>query len=466
MKRIQILTYCLLSSLSVCYGTMSFDNPVFYRAPLFQGVPQHDLQDWKTSVEVRYARGSSTDSRNASGKKNPLMNLYGPLDLVPLGVNVESGRTTKSYWEKATPPGHPAANFYSYLPNRKGLDGTVDLHGRLKVEEFDVTVRQGLFSGFFVQADLPVRRVSLDKVQLKRMGNNDLSGNVTHTHHLNVDAFLAPAGDFIKILDENGFNLPKDNAGQSILPTGYRKTAAPEAVISAGWQAENSTILNYFEGVRGSVKAGAILPLGSKRDEDNLLAFPIGFNQSIGFMASVQAELDVWDFFVVGAQAGVRLFMSQERVIRLRTDERQQGWLALQKGRVNIDRGSVWDLSGYVKAEEIIYGLSVAAGFSFVKQEQTLLSLRDDEVLKSFVADEKANNRLVSRDRIVNTDKRYGAWDMQTIHLYVEYDGKVHTDSAFAPAVSCAYSYPLAGRQVIMTEMLSGSARLSMVWDF
>lgn len=448
--------------LTSCYGTISFDNPVFYRAPLFQGHPQHNLKSWRTSIEARYAHGVATKSRSKASKKVPLLDLYGPLDLATLGMNVEgaSFADTKKYW------GKPAAgdkNFYSYLPKRKEPNATVNLHGRLKVEEVDITVRQSLFSGFFVQADLPIRRVSLDRVQFNVAGNNNLSGSVDGL--ADVERFLQ-AGDFLNILKEHKFALPKDDAGNAILPTSYHDTLLPEITISGGWQAESSSILNYFEGVRGNVKVGAVLPLGSKKSEDDLLALPLGFNNHIGFMASVQAELDVWSFAVIGAQAGVRLFLSQERTLRLHTDMRQQGWLALQKGAVSVDRGTVWDLSGYIKAEEIIYGLSVAAGYSFVKQEQTVLTLRDSEFLKDFVADEKASGRLVSRDHIINSDGRYCAWDMQTIHLYAQYDGKYHTDSLVAPCVSCAYSYPLTGRRSIITDMLAGSVQLSMVWSF
>jgi hypothetical protein len=457
LKKYLVLTFlffCAIASLN------SLDNPVFYRTPLFQGTIKEEIPEWTTGLSIRYVQGKTKNSWDDHGNKIALFSSCGPINLLTLGVGIENKKTdTEKYWKEGGGGVFPTIN------NLSPKDGKIDLHGSIKIREVGVTLEQSLFSGFFLQAYAPIRNVRVNAKEFKNLGQNNLNGT-------NVDNFIK--NDLPKILVENGFAIPQKDGIYSF-PTSFKKTEIPEFVLSAGWTGKDSESFNYIEELRGSFKLGCILPIGSRKNSP--LAIPLGYENHFGFNARMQAEVNIWSFFVLGGDAGASVFLKKDRNIRMKTDKQQSGWLTLGYGNASVDLGSIWDIAGYIKAEKIVQGLSIILGYSFTKQERMTLLLKDNIFLKTAVSQAEAageggggggartHQSFVSKNEIINSDERLKGWETQTIHLSAKYDFKENIKSNFAPAVEISYDYPITGRRSFPAEMIGGSIRLDFSWD-
>lgn len=464
MKKILKTSFALvMATVTACCARVGFDNPVFYRPTRISATPaEKNVKDWQTVIAVNFSRGVTHNSRDGHEKKRQLLSLYGPVDLLALGMNVDDiakMSKTNDNWKSG---GALSKSFAA----RKDQDGMMDITGHFRIQEVDVSLQQTIFSGFFMQADLPIRDIRLDEIKYKRLGAKILGG-------IDLDDFIQET--LAPILEENKFKLPTEN-GKKVLPSRFTKMRTPEVVLSLGWQGVGENILNYFEAIRGKLQLGAIVPMGTRKDEDLLIAMPVGYNNFFGVSMAAQGELKLWKYLVLGAQAGAKLFMRSQRNIRLKTSKDQQGIIALGKAMVSYDPGTIWNFTGYFKGEHLFRGLSVSAGYTFARQEETWIGVKDPNFLKDYVASQKPfgpsmkdlslTGRFVSRDEIVNDDQRFKMWDMQTVHLMAEYDMQHDFKTMFAPCFGFSYDLPITGRRVFLPEMFSGSATLSCSWDF
>ncbi len=411
----------------------------------------HDRRqkDWTTTLAVRYGEGETRSAFKNNQRKSSLLNLYEPIDLLTLGHGIEditSKTETNNFWGTGKP----------FAPGATRLeenDGRVGLLGKIKARELGVTIKQGIFSGFYAKAHVPIREVKIDEISTKNLGQADVNGVI-------IDDFVK--NDLPKILRENGFEK-----FESFEKEHFKETLVSEFLIAAGWQGRGWGSFGPIDWVQGFVQAGVTVPVGGKKNEDKLSEIPLGYNDFWGFNGQVAVELGLWDILIFGVHAGATIFLNAERTIRMRTNKEQDGWIVLDKGRAKIENGTIWNVTGYLRGDRIIQGLSLVAGYSYTKQERTTLNLNDDKFLQTFVDAEFAKNppRFASKDEIINTDKRYRNWDHHTVHLMAEYDTSVHIKS-YAPFVRVEYSYPILGRRTLTTDMVAGTAGISVVWGF
>ena len=471
------------------------DLPVFYRAPLFQAF--HDQQpDWTTQLSVRFGGGDTRKGRNVGEHKTDILNIYGPTNISTMGIgleNLDKKPETKKYWDNDL---DSTSNTYGI--NTKGLfkedvikklalcDAKIQLSGRIKVYDLGITLKQSIFSGFYGLAYMPIRRVTIDSVCFKNLGSKEIKSDTDVV----VDEFLKEV--FPKILEENCFGCtgettlncndscgcPIENSSCKVcVEKFFKKTNVPEILLAVGWQGTGSESFGIVDKVRGYVQAGVLIPTSGRVNQDRLFAIPLGYGDFWGFNCQMGAEVALWKI-VLGAHAGVSAFLPSDRSIRMKTDRRQSGWLMLGKGRAKVDRGSVWDLTGYVKADKLYSGFSCLIGYSFTRKEHTDLNLRHkDDCFLSTLVDFNKNNKVVcntctedrpifiSREEIVNDDQRFKGWNQQTLHLLAEFDTRTVTDRWFAPIVRVEYSHALYGKRIFSTNVIAGTLGLQMTWN-
>ncbi|MFH1832089.1 MAG: hypothetical protein ABH827_04800 [bacterium] len=438
-------------------GLLATDLPVFYRAPFFRSI--HDApSDWKTQATIRLGTGDTRQGWGLDDHHGALFSIYGATDVTQLGFGLEDLATkpiTNNYWKKNGTFNPDAPVDPSNPLNLKNKDGQVAFSGKLKVDDIALTVKQTIFSGFYIQAYLPVRRIKIDQVTATNLGAPTIAGGIV------MADFLTTADGLPEILRENGyasFTTFKESV--------FKKTETPEFLLSVGWQGQGDQEFGIVDKVRGFMQAGIIVPTGEKKNEDLLFAIPIGYNKFWGVNCQLGAEVAFWKFVVLGASAGTTMFFSEVRDIRMKTNSAQTGWFMLGKGMSKVDQGSMWDLTGYVKADHVVADLSFIAGYSFNRQEDTQLHVKDDKFLSTYVAQQRAlvPPVLVSKDSIVNSDKRLRGWNQHVLHLMAEYSAGPDAKSWFSPIVRFEYSYPIAGRRAFATDMLAGTLGLQVQW--
>ena len=411
---------------------------------------------------MRYAGGRTRKGFNVGEHKTELFNIFGSTDVTKLGLGLEdldaaSMSKTSDFWKK-----NGTGTFNKdQITGVTGNDGKIELRGRLKVEDLALTVKQSVFSGFYVQLYAPLRSVKVDQVGFKNLGKT----NIPATALYSMETFIKD--DFPTILKENGFK-PFTTFDKSF----FKKTTVPEMLFSAGWQGMGSESFGIIDLVRGFLQAGALVPLSGRKNVDDLFSIPLGYNDYWGFNFQASGEVALWKM-VVGGHAGVSVFIPSERSVRMKSDESQTGWFVLGKGRAKVDRGAVWDLSGYIKMDRVFSGLSFLVGYSFTRKEDTQLTIRDEKFLSTVVKagldheDSVGTKRprFISKNKIINSDVRLRGWNQQTVHAMAEFNAKGCFKSRFAPVVRIEYSYPVVGRRAFATDMIGGTLGLQVSWD-
>lgn len=434
----------------------SVDLPVFYRAPLYCGGSKKTHDNWQSSLDIRYARGHSSKSYNRHEKKVPLFGVFGKTDITRLGIGIENkGTRTAQLWQEPTVcSALPSFNNLPVPDECEGNDGLIEFCGTVKAEQLDLTFEQVLFSGFYAQVHAPIRSVCVDRVGFKHSGKSTVNG-------INVDDFVL--NDLPVVLQEAGYDI-KD--GQNLASYGrFKKSEIPDLLIAVGWGGRATDSGSIVSFIQGSVQIGATIPIGGKKDQNQLFAFPLGYDQHYGAQAHTCLELGFYKVFVLGAGLGTTIFFNEHRCLRMKTDVHQSGWFVLDRGKAHIKKGSLWDVHAYLRADKVLYGLSAVLGYSFTHEENTQLRVKDHCFLKSVIERELACRFLVSRDYVANKDQRLKSWQQQVIHFMAEYDFSVH-GTMIAPVIRGEISIPFANKRAFAMTMYGVIAGLTARWPF
>ncbi|MFA6527521.1 MAG: hypothetical protein WCT20_03810 [Candidatus Babeliales bacterium] len=431
-----------------CSQAVAHDLPVFYRAAVLDGQPGKSVDDWHSTLSISYLQGETSHAWNEHGHKCGLLDAWGQLDVTQLGVGVQSKvAPLTTYWNDSGTGSFDTATF-------TGNDGKVSIAGHSETKELSLNLRQNLFSGFYLFGYVPVREIKNNRITPTYLGTN-----------ADVQAFLGTnfSGDFATILSAYGYRP---------LTTSYRKTEVSDTLVGVGWQGIDTTSFDIIDSLSGGGEIGVTIPFGAQQKQNCIASVPTGYNGHWGIKAQLAGEVGLWKFLGFGAATSATMFFREERTIHMKTDEDQPGIIALDSGYAQVDHGSLWSVSGYAKITPAAM-VSCYVGASFVRQEKTELEVRDDVFLSTVVAnslipDEDGNvlAPLVSKDEVVNSDERFQAWEMYTLHLKATVDMSSKIKSFFAPAVSFQYSLPLAGKHVFPSDVMSGTFDANLQWKF
>ena len=432
----QTATLCMFITFILSSNLFGVDLPTFYRTPLFQGETKYNTSDWTTFIEAQYAEGSTRDSWNTQEVKSPLFNMYGAFDLRKLAANMEDLSNK------------PLTNAYAQgnIPNL--FDGRLGFKGKFDLQELNLTLQQNLLSGFYAQAYIPFKKTKL-------CGIDYCQTVTTDTEHTTLVDFVN--NDLDAILEEN------DICG---LKTPFEKNSISDPLISLGWHGhctfpqQPGQKRPIISSLRGFLQGGILIPLADRKRIDRVFSLSPGFNRHFGINARGNIHATIWKRFALGANAGATIFFKQTYDQRLTTSTDQNGFIVLEKGKVTVDQGAIWDGTLYAKAERIFGGLSALIGYSFTQQEKTTLVLKDETTLKTALE----NNVIKNKDEVINSNKLLSQWYHHALHGYIEYDFSAHKNLSYAPLLRIAYHHPLLGKHSWATEMFSGTLGLTANW--
>jgi len=495
----------------------ALDFPVFYRAPLFQGTPKIDRENWTTYFTVGYDFGSGKKAWDSHGNKVDLLNVYGLVNAAHLGLNVQDQQAknpdgsfvtpvTAAFWQDAQviiddtkvpplvtaekPPSGLLGNFYKDPTNKIAIS----LSGELTVQQVDFTLHQNLMAGFYAHVYLPIRQIEVSTIARKIPCTVTGAGEIaalTSTAEIpstpDAPNPLHASGLLVVQPNNDNMNPPPNmattdpvNALSNIdlvlkehcltgLKEPFKKTGCSDALVSLGWQVfDDSSFGTFVKTVEAAVQLGILLPVAASRDENHLYSIPLGYNRHYGANARAYVQIGITDVFAIGAQTGVMTFIKSNRNMRMKTDIHQSGIIVLDKGRADVDQGSIWDLGLYGTARNFCKGLEAIVGYSFTRNEPTVLGLEDHKFLKAVYERELSRNppRIFPRCEVINSDERNKGWEQHVIHAVVKYDFKKHKDLWFSPCLKISGSVPIAGKRVFIVNMFGASFGVTLNWDF
>ena len=448
-KRTFVFSFVFIALVPPSCSAM-FDLTPSYRSTLFQGFPQADQRDWSSRFEFQYSAGNGHHALDKNENITSLFNAQGFFELADLGTNLE-GLT------QATKP-----LTWLYLRDLEGdaglmtalgedsTTGQFQFGGKLFTHQMDFLFQQNIFSGFYIQAYVPVRKVRLRDIEFVHRGEQPEGQD-----KIDFDNFLQ---DFDEILAENDLRP---------LATDYRQDAVSDFVVSIGWQGYDNVSFGIIDAVHGYLQIGLLIPVGRRQDLMQVFSLPLGNDRLWGIHSRFVLQANAFEFVAFGLQGGITTFFDRTQDLRLKTSLDQNGWINLQRARAQVDRGAIWDIGGFIKMDHVKGGFSFLGGYTFTKGERTCLTVKDDNYLKTFVKTEKDKDPpvIVSRDEIANSDQRLGVWFQHVVHALVQYDLGVHLRSSIAPQIELSYHFPFYGKFIMQTDMISGRFGLSLHWD-
>lgn len=219
---------------------------------------------------------------------------------------------------------------------------------------------------------------------------------------------------------------------------GYSKTGMGDLVVMLNWNKGFKQDKEYLKKVYIHAGVGASIPTGEKKDHDQSLSVPFGYDGAWGIPANLGLDLD----FINNIRAGVDLsflgIFDTSGSYRMKTSRHQTDFLLLQKGDATLSQGPTWKFTLYGKAKKIIGGLSAMISYHFLKHDENRLSP------KSYCFDYE----------IVNTAQSLKEWNSQSFVIEAAYD--FFPNSKFNPRISGFYKFPVLGKRVLLAETFGG----------
>jgi len=397
------------------------DNAHFWRATHFFGEPRFE-EPWLSTFDISLGGGLAKSSRNSKSSTTDLLNLYGPHNLKMLGAGIPN-----------KDPNNPLDIILmdlAMLPSG-GSFGYVSYDGRFRVLESNIQFTQNFTHGFFVQAQLPIR-----SMELYNICRCDVSPNPPACPNKNSPEWQAFLTNFNAILKR--YCLTVDCP---------KKNGIGDAAFLVGWTCnhEETEVLDFID---LTFKTGFLAPTGGERNINNPFDIANGYDGHWGFPLVLDTAFGLYEWLNLGIHLDTLMFLDTKKMVAMKTDIAQNGFIKLARDTATIDRGTLWNIGAYLKADHIARGFSFLVGYSYAQQDRTKLS---------------PCNTTIFDYTVVNTDTMLDGFKTHVVHLAAEYDF-TKEDSKWGPRIGLFYDIQAGGKRVFKTDMVGGQFGLDISW--
>jgi len=393
------LTKLILIFLVTSSTTKSFDRSFFYRASSFWDEPRFEIASL-TTLNIQFSGGTTKCSKNGCEKTVPLFGIYGK--------------------EKAI----------SSL-------GEFVFTGAFDIFETNFNLYQNLVKGFFLHFHLPV--VSFE---LFPIGCNTFKHFCCPTTNCTCPKCACTTINQTKLL---ALNNGLQNKGISL--NSVKEHGASDFTLFCGWSInyENTTHLDFLD---LSLQTGVLCPTGKKLNPNFLFDIPLGYNGHWGIPWVFDFSLGAYEWFTWGLHTdGVYLFKHDEC---LPLSKCSSGLLRFNTMNALVKPGPVWRVGSYVKADHLVWGLSVLMAMTFEQKN------------RSKIID--YNEDIISLHRI-NKLELLRSWNRLIYQFVVEYDF-AQEHNRLNNRIAFFYNHQIIGKRVFSTNILGGYVGLDVLWYF
>ncbi len=426
MKKLVSHSALFVALLLVPVTAFGSNSKHYYRAGSYAHETRYEL-DWLSTAGLEVSGGRATKSYDANRNKVDLLGLYGQTPIVALG---------------AGEIGNPASSVYNFDLGeliRGGSAAVVggvgyNYAGKFTMFEANLYFAQNLCKGFFVDVNLPVK-----KLEVKDIVATD-----------STDAAALAAVPAAIIPWENTKANITTILTQYSLDTGaVSKSGVGDMMVNLGWTYNNDDLEN-MDFLDTTLKVGVSIPTASKRNEDKVFEIALGHDNHVGIGTSFDMAFGLYEWVTIGAHVGGLFFFKKTAELRMNTTAGQNGYLKLLKGNAKRDMGHIWDVGSFVKADHIFKGFSLLFGYNYVRKDNDTLT---PENLTRFPS------------AAVNADTMLQGWKQHNITVALEYD-MAEEGRRFNPHFGLFYSRPVSGKYIFKTDVGGGSVGVNMAWDF
>ncbi len=342
-----------------------------------------------------------------------------------LGVNVP-GKNLNS------PVGIALTNL-ALLPARDGF-AHLSYKGNFSVAEVFLQYTQNLRRGFFIQAQVPLRKLKISNVYY-----TDCSPRDDEFPNINTPAWQTFLNLYDTILATFGLNA-----------CGATSQGIGDISAYLGWSYsyEQTELLDYVD---AEFKLGVFIPTGKQQNEGCVFSLPLGYDGHLGIPIQFNAAIGSFDWMTVGMHVGGIAFVDKVKSIRMKTDLAQSGFIKLAQACANVKKGNIWHAGGYFKADHFCRGFSFLVGYTFAQEQRDTILPCDTNLFSEAIAG--------------CSDPMFQGWTMHTVNFIADYDFTTET-CLVGPHVGLFYNLQVAGTRTFNTSVGGGQLGLDIAWQF
>ncbi len=398
--------------------------PFFYRTKPFTDEPRFS-KDGLTSFHPFVRGGHATCGYDGcKNHVNPLAiygceNIYALAKGVPAStLNCNPDGFINTLWEET-----PAqCNF-----------GKVKVNGKMGMSELFLPLTQNLKHGFFVSLTIPIQHVGISNVTFCDQTTQASTGS--EINYIQWQAFinelyqnLAPYGTFAGNTSTSGLG---------------------DVQLYGGWT-YNYEETKHLDFIDFTIALGLNLPTGSPSKACLPWQLPLGYDNHLGIPIFGTISFGIFDWLTLGLQSGAIWFKDRTRIMPLKTAAEQSGWIRLAHDYANVNKGTIWHVDGYVKADHLVGGFSFIFGFSHDHANQTCV---------------KPCNTYLYNATIVNSEERYLPWTMTSFHFVLDYDF-ANFKHPNAPRLGFTIDKSMTGERSFDTAIFGSYIGIDIEWRF
>lgn len=312
------------------------------------------------------------------------------------------------------PVGSPAAQLLAALnATDDGVRGHIVFNGNLNLNYGGVIGAWWFFLPHaWITAYLPVYSARLDDI------------TITDLTQMNT------AADFrVKQLLTNNLQSVVATLGNGLSLARWKRTGLGDLNIMAEWLFDYPQERPCLKNVELTGRFGFTFPTGLRTDPDKLFAFPFGYDGAIGLLFAGGLAVDLTAYFRVGFDIQLLHLFGNTRTRRIKTAYDQSDLLLLAKTPAYTDYGLTQRFNLFAQVYHIFGGLSVLAGYQFLKHGRDHLALNSCDYSSNI-----ANSALSLDD-----------WIAHSIEVNVHYD--FPEINCVAPQISVYTRIPFNGRR-------------------
>lgn len=296
-------------------------------------------------------------------------------------------------------------------------------------------------------------------------------GGVTGRYHLNHNFSLAAYGQFyslelknVTFLDKTGGNSPADIAVREDLTDnflatikaldpslnldGWRRSGPGDLIFMAEWLRHFPQLKPILRDVVLNVRAGSLIPLSLKKNEDDILSVPFGFDGSSAIIFGGGIAVNWFNLINGGADIELTHFFGNTRERRIKVHPDQTELLFLAKVPAHKDFGLTQRYNLFLEADRFYRGFSFGAAYQYWRHGEDKLALCSHEF----------------STEIANTAESLQEWTIHQMIITLSYDmyADLDDDAAIKPHIRLFYRFPFNGQRAI----LSNTAGVMLTFNF
>lgn len=413
-----LIIYMVILPLSI----KGFCDIHFYRAVPFLKEPRLE-RPWLSSFDVWVGGGKTEKAHDGSKNKVALFDLYGVHQMQAIGNGV-----CKDFNNRLD-------NLIIKLSLLNSTPGfaTFSIEGNFKSIEGGIRYTQNFERGLFLEFYLPIRSLTVDNLTFL-----DLSADNTYPN-INDPYWIAFKKEFPTIMQEHGLSISE-----------WKDHGCGDLSILGGLAISHQDT-KEIDFIDLTMQTGIIIPTGQKQDLSKAFSLPFGYNKHWGIPLHFVSAIGAYEWLTVGMSIDILFLLAKSHEeFRMKSSAQQSSVLLLNKGQARVHPGTIWSVAPFIKADHVVRGLSLSAGYTYAHQKTTYLTPFD-----------KAEFNY----SIVNSDERYAGFTLHTLHASVEYDF-TEQNWHYGPRIGITYNHQMSGKRCFKTYLASITSGLEIAWDF